>query len=147
MSITLEELETALGTNGLIIKTQAQNVSYEDSEWMGDDIVLVPGQMYKIKVNNGCNFTLNSSPASDVTVTFTIKQGSNWFGYTGPEMSIEDALNGFSPVEGDVIKTATGNTTLEDGEWIGDFENLQPGQGYIYVSRDPEEKTITFPSY
>ena len=141
---TLVELEAGLGTHGIIIKTQTENVTYEDDEWMGDDITLIPGQMYKIKVGADCSFTLSGSPASDVTVT--INPGSNWFGYTGTQaMSIATALNGFNPAEGDVIKTGTANTTFEEGEWMGDFDTLQPGQGYIYISRDTEGKTITFP--
>ena len=145
VEVSLEELEVALGAHGIIIKTQTENVSYEDGEWMGDEITLTPGQMYKIKVDADCSFTLSGSPASDVTVT--INPGSNWFGYTGLQaMSIADALNGFTPAEGDVIKTGTENTTFEEGEWMGDFDTLQPGQGYIYISRDTVSKTITFSS-
>ena len=144
MEVSLGELEAGLGTHGIIIKTQTENVTYEDDEWMGDEITLIPGQMYKIKVDADCSFTLSGSPASDVTVT--INPGSNWFGYTGTQaMSIAAALNGFTPAEGDVIKTGTANTTFEEGEWMGDFDTLQPGQGYIYISRDTEGKTITFP--
>ena len=143
VEVSLGELEAGLGTHGIIIKTQTENVTYEDDEWMGDEITLTPGQMYKIKVDADCSFTLSGIPASGVTVT--INPGSNWFGYTGLQaMSIADALNGFTPAEGDVIKTGTANTTFEEGEWMGDFDNLQPGQGYIYVSRDTVQKTITF---
>ena len=139
----LEELENALGTQGVIIKSQNANVTYEDDEWVGNNMSLAPGLMYKIKVNGSCNFTLNGSPFSDVTVT--INYGSNWIGYPGTEpVSIEEALNGFTPAEGDIIKTGTNNITFEEGEWIGNINTLQPGQGYIYVSRDHNQKQIVF---
>ena len=139
----LEELENALGTQGVIIKSQNANVTYEDDEWVGNNMSLAPGLMYKIKVNGSCNFTLNGSPFSDVTVT--INYGSNWIGYPGTEpVSIEEALNGFTPAEGDIIKTGTNNITFEEGEWIGNINTLQPGQGYIYVSRDQNQKQIVF---
>ena len=143
VEVSLEDLETALGTNGIIIKTQTENVTYEDGEWLGDDISLVPGQMYKIQVSADCSFSLSGSPASNVSVT--INYGSNWIGFTGSQvMGITEAFGDFIPAEGDVIKTATENTTFEGGEWLGDFNTLQPGQGYIYISRDTEEKTLTF---
>ena len=144
VEVTLEDLETALGSYGLVIKTQTLNVTYEDGEWLGDDIVLTPGQMYKIKVNTNCSITLTGAPASNVNIT--INQGNNWFGYTGPQgLTIEQALgDGFTPAEGDIIKTASGNTSFEDGEWVGDFYTLQPGQGYIYVSQAPNTKELSF---
>ena len=142
VEVSLEDLETALGTNGIIIKTQTENVTYEDGEWLGDEITLVPGQMYKIQVSADCSFILSGSPVSNVSVT--INYGSNWIGFTGSQvMSITEAFGDFIPAEGDVIKTATKNTTFEGGEWLGDFDTLQPGQGYIYISRDTEEKTLT----
>lgn len=142
---TLEDLETALNPNGLIIKTQTENVSYEDEEWMGDDITILPGHMYKIRVSANCSFILSGSPASNVSVI--INYGSNWFGYPGSQpMSIANALGDFTPAEGDIIKSTNENTVFEDGEWMGDFDNLEPGKGYIYISRDQEVKTISFPN-
>ena len=51
---TLEELETAIGINGITIKSQdAGFADYdeEDQEWTGNLDAIVPGQMYKIQVN------------------------------------------------------------------------------------------------
>jgi hypothetical protein len=144
IDITLAELEAALGTNGLIIKTQSETVFYEDGEWAGDDIILIPGHMYKILVSDSDNFTLNGIAPSSVSIT--INYGSNWFGYTGPELNISTILSAcqFNPVEGDILKTNSESTFFEDGEWAGDFDTLTPGQGYIYISKDHTSKTITF---
>ena len=143
-NITLAQLEEALGTYGLIIKTQTETVFYEDGIWEGDDIVLVPGHMYKIKVSSGCSFTL--SGIAPTSVTIEINYGSNWFGYTGPEKSIVEILSAsdFTPAEGDIIKTNSETTFFEDGVWEGDFTSLQPGQGYIYISKDHATKQLTF---
>ena len=145
VGMTLADLEAALGTNGVSINTQEQNVTYEEGEWLGDNIILTPGHMYKIQVSADCNFTLSGTPASNVSIN--IEPGYNWFGYTGTEeTSIDQILsnNGFLPVEGDAIITGNQNTTFEEGEWLGDFETLIPGKGYIYVSQDTESKTLTF---
>ena len=145
VGMTLADLEAALGTNGVSINTQEQNVTYEEGEWLGDNIILTPGHMYKIQVSADCNFTLSGTPASNVSIN--IEPGYNWFGYTGTEeTSIDQILsnNGFLPVEGDAIITGNQNTTFEEGEWLGDFETLIPGKGYIYISKDSSSKQLSF---
>ena len=143
--IALEQLETALGDNGISINSQNQFARYdvEDEEWSGDLTALVPGQMYKIEVSADCNFTLTGIPTTSITVD--IENGSNWFGYTGSEtVTIEEALIGFTPVEGDKITSEDGKFTIyEDDEWGGDLLNLVPGKGYIYISKDTESKQFT----
>ena len=147
VGMTLEDLETALGDKGVMIKTQTENVMYEDGLWFGDEIELVAGKMYKIEVLENHTITLNGIPASNTSVTISIIYGSNWFGYSGEqEKSVAQILSdcGFVPAEGDMIKTASENIMYEDGEWFGDFENLVPGQAYIYISGDTTPKQITF---
>ena len=144
---SLEELETALGTNGISIISQNSGFAtydIEDEEWSSTLASLVPGQMYHIKVSNDCNFTLIGQALSSVNIN--IEQGSNWFGYTGLQtITIEQALNGFTPAEGDRIFSFDGGfVTFEDEEWSGSFTLLQPGHGYIYISQDSEGKTINF---
>ena len=144
VEVSLEELETALGTNGITIKSQTEAVTYEDEEWLGDDFTLIPGQMYKIKVSAECEFNLTGKALYSTTIT--IEPGYNWFGYTSTQViSINEAFEGLNPNEGDVIKSLENSSTFEDGEWIGDITNLQPGHGYVYISTSTENKTVTFP--
>lgn len=144
---SLEELEAALGTNGVSIISQNSGFAtydIEDEEWSSTLASLVPGQMYHIKVSNDCNFTHIGQALSSVNIN--IERGSNWFGYTGLQsITIEQALNGFTPAEGDRIFSFDGGfVTFEDEEWSGSFTLLQPGHGYIYISQDSEGKTINF---
>lgn len=143
-NIDLEQLEQALGTNGISINSQNQFARYDedDDEWSGDLTALVPGQMYKIQVSADCSFTLSGTPFASVIVN--IEHGSNWFGYIGSEMTIEEAINVFTPAEGDKITSANGDFTIyEDNEWGGSLLNLEPGHGYIYISQDTETKQLT----
>ena len=118
--------------------------SYEDEEWSGTLQSLVPGQVYNIQVSADCSFSLTGRALTSVTVN--IVQGYNWIGYTGYQVvSIEAALNGFDPTEEDsIISFDEGFTNFEDGEWSGTLTHLQPGQGYIYISKSPTPKQITF---
>jgi hypothetical protein len=147
VDVSLEELETALGTNGISIISQHSGIATyddEDDEWSGTLTSLVPGQVYNIKVSNDCNFTLSGIAVCHLTIT--IEQGSNWFGYTGLQsVTIEQALNDFTPAEGDrIFSFDEGFVTYEDNEWSGSFTYLQPGHGYIYISQDSESKTLNF---
>ena len=144
---SLEELETALGDKGATIMSQNSGIAtYDDDEeeWSGSLTSLVPGQMYLIQVNEDCSFILSGSVLSSVTIT--IEQGSNWFGYTGMQsVTIEQALNGFAPAENDrIFSFDEGFSTYDGEEWSGTFSHLRPGHGYIYISQDVESKTINF---
>jgi hypothetical protein len=135
-----------LGANGITIKTQNGKFdNYEDDEWDGNLSALTPGEMYKIQVNNDCGFVLSGKPIFSASIT--IEQGHNWFGYTGLQpVSIEQALNGFTPTEGDRITSFDGKfTSFEDGEWGGNLSQLQPGQGYVYHSNAEVDKTLVLP--
>ena len=143
VDVTLQDLESALGNNGITIKSQTESVTYEDEEWLGDSFTLIPGKMYKIKVSADCEFVLTGKALSSISVA--IEPGYNWFGYTGTQaISLENALYGFEPEDGDIIKSLDDSSTFEDGEWIGDITNLQPGHGYVYISNGTGNKTITF---
>ena len=129
---TLEALQTALGDTLVQIKSQD-----------GTPTELVLGQMYRIQTNATPAFTLNGSPASNVTITITT--GCNWFGYTGTgPLSLAD-LN-ISPAVGDKIVSQNGGFALYNGaSWVGTLSTLLPGRGYVYVSTDTGNKTLTLP--
>ncbi len=143
---SLEQLEVALGVNGISINSQNQFALYdeEDGEWSGNLSAVIPGQMYKINANTNCNFILTGISLTSVTIGIT--HGNNWFGYIGSDVvTVEEAFSGFTPSEGDKITSEDGKFTIyEDEEWDGNLLNLEPGRGYIYVSQDTETKQFTF---
>ena len=143
IEMTLEELETALGTNGILINSQNSGyLSYDDGNWDGTLYAIVPGQMYKIWANTSCNLVLSGSYVSSVTVT--IRQGYNWFGYTGAQPLALDNLN-FSPAQGDKIISQNEDFAIyENGAWNGALSSLQSGHGYVYFSNAVETKALEF---
>lgn len=144
--ISLANLENALGSNGISINSQNQFARYDedDEEWSGNLKELIPGQMYKIKVKTDCNFNLSGTAQTSVTIK--IVHGHNWFGYTGSSaVTIEEALGNFAPTENDRISANNGKfANYEDGEWSGNLQYLQPGQGYIYISKNTQPQQLTF---
>ena len=144
--ITLTQLEAALGSNGILINSQTSGfVRYESGQWTGTLTDIVPGEMYMIRTAADCTFSLEGIAPSSVTVT--IHHGHTWFSYPGAQAaSIATALgSSFTPMEGDKITSQAENFAIyENGAWTGPLTTLQPGHGYIYMSNDTQNKTITF---
>ena len=141
----LGELEMNLGGRGILILSQDEGFARYQNSWSGTLDSIALGKMYKIQLTEGepLLFVIEGS-LSDVG-TVTIKQGFNWFGYTGTDgLTIAEALGSFVPVDEDEIIDEDGHSAYYDGEsWSGDL-TLVPGKGYLYVSHDSEDKTLTF---
>ena len=141
----LTDLESALGTNGILINSQDGGfVRYENGAWSGTLQGFVPGQMYKINVQTVTTITLTGTPVAASTIS--ILPGYNWFGYTGEAgLSIEKALGeNFTPNVDDQIIGQDGTTQFGSNGWNGDLGSLVPGRGYIYHSTATRTKPITF---
>ena len=147
--VTLEQLEAALGSNGILIIDQSgASITYHPVYgWGGETILIEMGKMYKIEVSTACTITLEgAAPASH---SVTLCHGENWIGFFGSQsMSVNDALMNLSATQDDIItsqdgKSATYNSTYG---WGGDLNILVPGQAYLYTSRSSENQTFTYPS-
>ena len=150
VDVTLEQLEAAMGSNGLTIMNQSgATLSYHPTYgWGGDNIALEAGQMYKIKMGTTCTVTLSGTAFSPDEHSITLKPGVNWMGFFGTQsMSVDAALANLSATSGDMIvsqdgKTATYSTTYG---WGGDLATLEPGKAYIYTSQASSNITFTYP--
>ena len=142
-TMTLAQLEEALGGNAIIINSQDGGfLRYVEGEgWSGTLGQITPGQMYKIEATAPVTMMTKGDHANGVDITFM--KGYNWFGYTGTQAkSITSALNGITPANGDQIIGQGGTATYNNG-WDGDFTQLVPGHGYIYFSTDNQTKMGT----
>ena len=141
---TLEELETTLGTNGLTIMSKDATATYSNGQWTGTLTELALGQMYRIETLSTFTFTLNGTrPAS---LTITLAPGQNWFGCTSTgTLTIANAFANFTPTEGDkVISQNEGFAIFNGLTWEGTLNTLQPGHGYVYVSKGSTTQTAIF---
>ena len=149
LDITLEDLENALGSNGVNIVTNNGFASYsEEDGWEGTLNTLNQAKMYKIEVGGDCSIALNGDIVNPADYAITLTPGINWIGFpVSDSMSLSVAFAGFTPTQGDIIKTIGGGYAMYLGNgWLGQLQNLEPGKGYIYISKDNTTKTFTFPS-
>jgi len=136
VDVTLEQLEAALGTSGLLINSQDGGFAeYANGSWSGTLISIEPGKMYKIETSAACSLTLTGAPVGNVSPN--ILPGHNWIGYTGTQAAdIATALGslGITPASGDTITDKDGNVSTYDGTtWTDGVVTLQPGHGYVYL--------------
>ena len=151
VDITLAELESTLGSNGILIKDQNGNsVSYDPIYgWGGDELTLEAGKMYKIEMNGTNTISLEGEAINPATHGITLKPGTNWIGFYGTQsMSINVAFENLTATDGDVITSQNGTSSSYDPTygWGGDFNTLEPGKAYLYNSKATVNKTFFYPS-
>jgi hypothetical protein len=146
----LQTVEACLGGYGIQIKNSQVNTEY-DSEWgwFGDldDVGMTNEQMYAINVSAPCTVNVEGTPANPANHPITINQGWNWIGFpSSVAISLENAFAGFAQ-EGDKIKNISAQIEYDsEWGWFGDFEMLEPGQGYMYYSASSTPRTLVFPA-
>ena len=150
--VTLEQLEAALGSNGLTILDQnGSAITYHPVYgWGGETFTIEIGKMYKIATSTACSFTLTGPAVNVANYSITLYHGENWIGFFGTQfMSVSDALVNLTATDGDVITAQDGRTVSYSSTygWGGDLIILEPGQAYSYSLKAAESKTFTFPSF
>ena len=81
--------------------------------------------------------------AQEITITLT--PGWNWISYPNAEaMALNDAMVGFTPVQGDIVKSQFASSRYYNGRWLGGITRFVPGQGYKYYSNREEEASFSF---
>ncbi|MBR3710572.1 MAG: hypothetical protein IKM99_06370 [Bacteroidales bacterium] len=143
LDITLEDLQDALAAAlpGTQITIKSQNngstIYYvSNNRWRGSLESLDVAQMYEIYVSSACTINLTGSPVDPSEHPITVHNGTNWIGFPYSESKTLNDAFGFTPTNGDILKSKNnGSTIYTNGRWRGELTTLQPGQGYIYVSK------------
>ena len=144
----LEQMETSLGDNGLIIKSHHDGfVSNFGTFWAGSLTSVNNTSTYLIQTNAACEMTVTGPATTPSAHPITLPTGWSWIGYpcTSP-MSVSTALAGLTPMEDDILKTRDGFATYMTGiGWIGSLETLTPGMGLMFNSHNTNTVTLLYP--
>ena len=148
---SLQDLEEALGTNGLMIKSQNNGyASYlAGYGWYGSLSGVNNESMYQVRVGISCTLELTGLAVHPADHPITLVTGWNWIGYpVTTSMSIEEALSGITPHTGDMLKSQNSGyaSYLEGFGWYGSLNTLEPGMGLMYKSNNSQPVTFTFPT-
>ena len=144
----LEQMETSLGDNGLIIKSHSNGfVSNFGSFWAGSLTSVNNTSTYLIETNAACEMTVTGPATTPSAHPITLPTGWSWIGYpcTSP-MSVSTALSGLTPLEDDILKTRDGFATYMTGiGWVGSLETLTPGMGLMFNSHNTNTVALLYP--
>ena len=78
-------------------------------------------------------------------ITITLKPGWNWISYTQPDtLDLATALENFTPIQGDRIKSRNSSASFGNGRWTGSLHQFTPGWGYKYYSNRTEDVSFVF---
>lgn len=125
------------------VQTHAKRILGQEEEtikdaafgFVGDLTELKPTLGYKILVDADDNVALDGKLYNASYKSIGLSKGWNWIGYPlAHVMEIAQALEHFTPEEGDYIIGQDDFTQYADGEWVGTLSTLTPGLGYLYKS-------------
>ena len=81
------------------------------------------------------------------TSKVTVAKGWNWIGYYGRQVaSVNDAMAGMGPQDGDILKGQTGVAYYDTYEWSGSLTTMVPGVGYQLKSTADGTREFSYPS-
>ena len=131
----LEQLENALGENGINIKSQHDGfvVNYGD-DWYGNLGSLENRYMYMVQTSSDIDFSLSGVPVNASQLNIDLSSNWTWIGYPlASTQSVVSSLSQLEPDDGDLLKSIS-QFAVYDGDdgWFGSLNNMNPGWGYMY---------------
>ncbi len=144
----LEQLENAVGANGIQIKNQSRFVNKADSNWYGTMTSTAVEDMYMIYMSETQDVTLEGYEVNPSNYPMTLNTNWKWISYPlSSEMSVEEAFASANPSDGDYIKSQTGFAQYyQELGWNGTLKTMTPGMGYMYQNTSGYEKTFYYPT-
>lgn len=129
-----------------VIKDEKSSAYCENGLWSGSLKSLSLNGMFKLKTLSAFSEAYLGTPAEDENSVITLANGWTWLGYpVSIANSLNNALAGADPQEGDMIKGQSGFAIYTDNQWIGSLGMMTPGMGYQYYSNADATKSFTFP--
>ena len=146
----LTQLETGLGNNGQLIKSQTASVSnIGGGEWYGTLTALDNALTYRVKTTAAKTVSVTGQAVATASHPVTLNPNWTWIGYPSTtSMTVAQVMSGITPMENDVLKSQSGSATYMYGDWYGALalSPLTPGMGLMYKSNRSTSITLTFPS-
>ena len=142
-------LTAGLGADADVVKSQVGMSMYYNAydAWSGSLTTFDNSQMYMIKMNAARTLEIVGGPTNVAETHLTLHPGWNWVSYPASvEMPLSDALAGFTPADGDCIKSQVGMAIYYGAynAWSGSLNRLTPGQGFMYKNNSSSAKVLTY---
>lgn len=141
----MQQLQEALGDNGIQIKSQTEATQNWSGIWFGQLTAIENEKSYLVNTSSGVSVSLVGALANPEDHPISLQPNWNWIGYpVSTTLSVDAAIDGFVPQNNDILKGQGVSSTYYTGYGWFPSMNLVPGQGYLYKSNATESKTLTF---
>ena len=145
----LENLENALGENGMLIKSKQQFVQRSGEDWYGNLSEIDNISMYMINVSDHQRVDLTGCYVDSHDVDIPLSPGWNWISYPSAyQVPVSTAMSGLNvtPADGSILKSQNQFAYYYEslGCWYGTLSMMQPGNGYMYMSKNADDIVLTY---
>lgn len=141
-------LKDMLGNNAKIIKSQTEFALYyeEQAIWDGSLKSYDNKVFYMINTFNPLTLEMQGVMTDMSNYEIIIKPGWNWINYSNnEEKNLNEVDFGFTPTDGDLIKSQTEFAKYYEGfGWDGSMNVMKSGGAYMYYSNDTENNIMSF---
>ncbi len=143
-----EMMTENLGEQAIQIKSQSVFSNYNAGKWNGGLNTVSTGNMYMIKMSEPIELSMSGVIVEPSEFPIVINPNWKWIPYpVQEEMDIASAFAGFTPNDGDIVKSQDGFTQYYQGiGWNGSLNTMMPGEGYMYQNTSGEEKILYYPT-
>ena len=144
----LTQLETAVGSDADMLKSETQYRQQQNGLWLGPLNDMIPGKGYMIHMVQAKDLRVMGTPADPTTTSIEIQPGWNWIGYVPQNsMSLTEAFVNFTPQDGDLIQSQSLSAQYHTGiGWTGNLTTLEPGKMYKYYSNSMGVRVLFYPT-
>ncbi len=141
-------LTEGLGELGIQVKSQFAFSNYETGDWNGALKTVSTENMYMIKMSEPTELSMSGIIVEPSEFPIVLNPNWKWIPYpVSVPMDVTTAFAGFTPHDGDIVKSQEGFTQYYEGiGWSGSLNTMIPGEGYMYQNTFGEEKTLYYPS-
>ena len=146
------------------------NIALSDGEWIGGDQIKTLNKFADYSANDkswqNVTWSLNnvemymiySSQPQHLSISGVVvdptnnpisikKKEWNYISYLPNKMlSVETALSGYEPQEGDIIKSIDKFAMYSRNNWIGSLEYMEPTSGYMLLNSADVDKQLVYPT-
>ena len=140
----LDQFKTSVGAAGNLLK--GKNEFIQTPGWIGTLSSIDNRNMYMVNTTAAGSLSFTGLQVNPVYTPISLLSGWNWIGYLPQaSLSIDDALAGMSPQDGDQIKSRSEYSSYTTGTgWVGTLETMNPGDGFKYFSTS--DQALVYPS-
>lgn len=136
-----------LSTGDLISHSEWYSTySGTSNSWLGTLNDLEIAKLYRVFSAEGGELTYLGSEVLSADYPIELASGWSRIGFVpNVNLTVNQALSGFEPQTGDVIKGQHQFAMWDGFEWIGSLKTMRPARGYMYHSLAHENVTFVYP--